>query len=68
MSASFRIAANRFGDTGFDSCAINGFEPAQYTRILGLPAHLVPTALCPVGYAAGTPYKKLRFPLQEIII
>jgi nitroreductase len=45
---------------------MGGFDPKEYSRILGLPPHLVPTMLCPVGYAADKPEPKFRFPVGEI--
>jgi nitroreductase len=59
-------AVNGAKSLGLDSCPMAGFDPAAYSRILGLPAHLVPTMLCPVGYAADTPGPKLRFPVEEL--
>jgi len=52
---------------GFDSCPMGGFDPKEYSRILGIPAHLVPVMLCPVGYAADKPMPKIRFALDEIV-
>ena len=52
---------------GFDSCPMTGFDPQEYSRILKLPPHLVPTALCPLGYAADKPMPKLRFPKEDIL-
>ena len=51
---------------GFDSCPMTGFDPQEYSRILKLPPHLVPTALCPLGYAADKPMPKLRFAKEDI--
>jgi nitroreductase len=51
---------------GFDSCPMGGFDPAEYSRILKIPPHLVPVMLCPVGYAADKPMPKIRFPREEI--
>ena len=51
---------------GFDSCPMGGFDPKEYTRILNLPPNLVPTMLCPIGYAADKPMPKFRFPVEEI--
>jgi nitroreductase/dihydropteridine reductase len=45
-------AVNGAKSLGFDSCPMAGFDPAEYSRILKLPEHLVPTVLCPLGYAA----------------
>ena len=51
---------------GFDSCPMGGFDPKEYARILNLPPNLVPTMLCPIGYAADKPMPKFRFPVEEI--
>lgn len=53
---------------GFDSCPMAGFVPEEYSRILNLPKHLVPTALCPVGYAADSQMPKMRFPKEAIVL
>ena len=52
---------------GFDSCPMGGFDPAEFTRILKIPAPLVPVMLCPLGYAADIPMSKLRFSKEEIL-
>ena len=59
-------ALNGAKSLGFDSCPMGGFDPKEYARILNLPSNLVPTMLCPVGYAADKPMPKLRFPVEEI--
>ena len=59
-------AVNGATSLDLDSCPMGGFDPKEYSRILGLPPHLVPTMLCPVGYAADQPGPKLRFPKEEI--
>ena len=59
-------ALNGAKSLGFDSCPMGGFDPKEYSRILGLPANLVPSMLCPVGYAADRPMPKVRFPREEI--
>ncbi len=51
---------------GFDSCPMEGFDAAQYAEILKLPQNLVPTVLCPIGYAADQPRPKTRFPKEDI--
>src|SRR3989338_5744684 len=48
-------ALNGAKSLGFDSCPMEGFDPKEYTKILGLPGNLVPTALCPIGYASDKP-------------
>jgi len=52
---------------GFESCPMGGFDPKEYSRILKIPAHLLPVMLCPVGYAADKPMPKARFALDEIV-
>jgi len=59
-------ALNGAKSLGLDSCPMGGFDPKEYTRILKLPPNLVPTMLCPVGYAADKPMPKFRFPVEEI--
>ena len=51
---------------GFDSCPMEGFDPKEYARILDLPTHLVPTSVCPVGYAADTPRPKRRLEEKDV--
>ncbi len=46
---------------GFDSCPMEGFDGKAYAEILKLPGHLVPTALCPIGYGSDKPTPKMRF-------
>jgi nitroreductase len=52
---------------GLDSCPMGGFDPAEFTRILAIPRHLVPVILCPVGYGADKPGPKIRFSREEIL-
>jgi nitroreductase/dihydropteridine reductase len=60
-------AVNGAKSLGFDSCPMGGFDPAEYTRILKIPPPLVPTMLCPLGYAADKPMPKVRFAKEEIL-
>ena len=52
---------------GFDSCPMGGFDPKEFTRILKIPPPLVPTMLCPIGYAADKPMKKVRFAKEDVV-
>ncbi|MBS3102416.1 NAD(P)H-dependent oxidoreductase [Candidatus Woesearchaeota archaeon] len=61
-------AVNGAKSLGFDSCPMEGFDPKAYSEILKLPSNLVPTALCPIGYAADKPNSKLRFSKEEVIL
>ncbi|PWR74238.1 nitroreductase family protein [Methanospirillum lacunae] len=60
-------AVNGSKALGFDSCPMGGFNPAEFARILNIPAPLVPVMLCPVGYAADTPMPKVRYPKEDIL-
>ena len=59
-------ALNGAKSLGLDSCPMGGFDAKEYARILGLPPTLVPTMLCPVGYAADRPNPKWRFPAEDL--
>lgn len=61
-------AVNGAKSLGFDSCPMEGFNPQEYSKILNLPANIVPSALVTIGYAADKPNKKLRFPVEEVFI
>ena len=60
-------ALNGAKSLGFDSCPMGGFDPEEVSRILQIPPPLVPTMLCPVGYAADTPMPKVRFAKEDIV-
>lgn len=62
------LATALYGATslGIDSCPMGRFEPEQYAKILHLPAHLIPTMLCALGYATDRPTPKIRLPKEEI--
>jgi nitroreductase / dihydropteridine reductase len=59
-------AINGAKSLGFDSCPMEGFSPEEYSKILNLPRNIVPTALCPIGYAADEPRPKMRFKKEEV--
>jgi nitroreductase len=61
-------AVNGAKALGFDSCPMAGFDPKEYSRILKLQPYLVPTALCPLGFAADKPMPKIRFPKEDILL
>jgi nitroreductase / dihydropteridine reductase len=60
-------ALNGAKSLGFDSCPMGGFDPKEFVRILKIPPALVPTMLCPIGYAADKPMQKARFAKEEIL-
>ena len=53
---------------GLGSCPMTAFQPPEFSRILGLPANIVPTALVSVGYAADMFMGKMRYPIDDILI
>lgn len=53
-------------ERGIDSCPMEGFQPEEYTKILGL-TDCVPTALLPIGYAAAPGFEKVRLSLDQIV-
>ncbi|MCM2325204.1 MAG: NAD(P)H-dependent oxidoreductase [Candidatus Woesearchaeota archaeon] len=59
-------AMNGATSLGLDSCPMEGFSPEQFAQILDLPKGLVPTVICPIGYAADSPMPKLRFKKEEL--
>ena len=61
-------ALNGAKSLGLDSCPMEGFDAKAYCAILKLPASLVPTVLCPVGYAKDKPMPKMRFSKADILV
>lgn len=53
---------------GIDSCPMQGFDPAAYSKILKIPDNLVPTIIVPLGYPADKQMPKLRLPKEEIFL
>jgi nitroreductase/dihydropteridine reductase len=61
-------AVNGAYSLGLGSCPMTAFQPAEFAKILGLPANIVPTALVSVGYAADTFMGKMRYPVDDILV
>ncbi len=53
-------ALNGSKSLGFDSCPMGGFDDKAFSKILKLPDHIVPVALCAIGYANDKPRAKHR--------
>lgn len=51
-----------------DSCPMEGFIPSEYSKILNLPSHLVPSVLVAIGYTTEKFKPKLRFSIDETFI
>ena len=54
-------------DLGLGTCWIGAFDPDAVREILGLPEHMEPIALTPIGYPAEQPGYKHRKSLNEIV-
>jgi len=52
---------------GLGTCWIGAFDPVAAREVLGLPAHVDPIALTPLGYPADTPKPKKRKSLDELV-
>ena len=61
-------AVNGAKSFGFDSCPMEGFNPEEYSKILNLPKNIVPSVLCPVGYASDEPKPKTRFSKEDVFV
>ncbi len=61
-------AINGAKSLGFDSCPMEGFNSHEFSKILKLPANIIPTVLCPIGYATDSAKPKYRFAAAEIVI
>lgn len=58
-------------DLGLGTCWVCWFDAFQCAQILGLPSHMEPVVLLPIGYPAETSdpqrHDKARKPLSEIV-
>lgn len=61
-------AVNGAASLMVDSCPITGFNPSGYSRVLQLQNHLIPTAICSLGYASDAPKPKVRLSREDILI
>lgn len=51
---------------GLATCWVGAFDEQSVAKLLGLPNHLRPVALIPVGYPAETPPSPSRRPVSEV--
>jgi nitroreductase len=54
-------------DLGLANVWVGAFDPLEVSRIINLPADMVPVAVIPVGYAAEKPERRTRKKLSEIV-
>ena len=53
-------------DRGLASCWIGAFDTDAVRDSLGLPAHIEPVAILPIGYSAESAGRPARRPLSEV--
>lgn len=61
-------AVNGAYSLGLGACPMTAFDPAEVARILNLPETVIPTAMVSVGYSAEPGSRKLRHPVEDILI
>lgn len=54
-------------EIGLGTCWIGAFEPAKVRRVLGIPGHIEPLAMTPLGIPAEPVRAKSRKPMLEIV-
>lgn len=54
-------------DLGLGSCWVGAFDEAAVSQALGLPSHIRPLALLPIGFPASEGRKPPRKPLSEVV-
>jgi len=52
---------------GLASCPMEGFDTRRVRKVLGLPRHMEPMLVVPVGYPANTDQVKTRLPLSQLV-
>lgn len=51
---------------GLGAVWVGAFEEQKVSQILGLPPHVRPMAIIPIGYPAEQPARKSRYPIEEL--
>ncbi|RLF23588.1 MAG: nitroreductase family protein, partial [Thermoprotei archaeon] len=52
---------------GYGTCWVGAFDEEEVSRILGLPDHVRPVAIVPIGKPAESPIPPPRRPLDEVV-
>ncbi len=55
-------------DQGLGTCWIGAFNPQAAHELLELDGSLEPVAFTPLGYARAANYKKIRKPIEDLVI
>jgi len=61
---AFMLAAEA---AGLATCPMEGFDPVRVRKVLGLPRHLVPMIVMPVGRSATPGLRKTRLPIEQLV-
>ncbi len=54
-------------DEGLGACFVGAFDDDAVRAVLGLPPHVLPVGLIPVGYPAERPPRYRRRPLESVV-
>ncbi len=54
-------------DLGLGSCWVGAFDEISVSEVLGLPSHIRPLAILPIGFPAGEGRKPPRKLLSEVV-
>ena len=54
-------------ENGLGTCWIGAFDPGKVSAAMGLPNHVAPLALLPVGFPNAEGREKQRKPLEELV-
>jgi len=60
---AFMLAAEA---AGLATCPMEGFDPVRVRKVLGLPRHLVPMIVMPLGRSATPGLRKTRLPIEQL--
>jgi nitroreductase len=52
---------------GLGCAFVGAFDDAQVARVLGMPRHVRPIGIMPIGYSAEAPEQYDRIPLERIV-
>lgn len=52
---------------GLGACWVGAFDESRVAKTIGVPAHLRPIALMPIGYPDEAPARSTRRPLSELM-
>lgn len=54
-------------DEGLGACFVGAYRDSEVSRALGLPRHIQPVGIIPLGWPAESPPALSRLPLPEIV-